>query len=154
VAAANEYGVTAATLQVFIADLTISASSSPSSSQVAEIISIEAEGLRGMASRQGIATDGLTSSAPAYGVLRQILCYRCVSVLLRARNRGEGAESYAKQAAFDWQRLTEDPQSVSTGATANLVESVAEWATRTGTTPGRDTFDRSSAGRIVTGGSL
>jgi hypothetical protein len=153
-AAANTYGVTASDLQSRCADLSISAASSPSSSQVAEVIQDEAESIRGMASFRGITTDGMTSSDPAYSIFKGILVYRSVAVVLRARGRGELADSWSKQADFDWRRLIEMPQSVDANATADLVETVEQWSDRTGNADGQDTWNLTTAGKIVSGGSL
>jgi len=152
--AANTFGVVASTLQGRVSDLSISAASSPSSSDVVDIISDEAESLRGLSSHRGITTDGMTSTDPAYYVFKGILVYRCVAVVLRARGRGELADSWNKQADFDWRRLENMPQSVDANATADLVESVEEWSDRTGNVDGQDTWRRTGAGRIVYGGSL
>ena len=153
-AAANTYGVTASTLQGRVADLTISAASSPSSTDVTDIIADEAEGLRGMATTRGITTDGMTSADPAYAIFKGILVYRCVAVVLRARGRGELADSWNKQADFDWKRLVESPQTVDANATADLVETVDQWSDRTGNADGQDTWTKTGAGRIFKGGSL
>ncbi len=152
--AANTYGVTASTLQGRVSDLTISAASSPSSSDVTYIIADEAETLRGMSSSRGITTDGMTSADPAYSILKGILVYRAVGVVLRARGRGELADSWSKQAEFDWRRLIDMPQTVDANATADLVETVEQWSTRTGYANGNDTFAITGAGRIINGGSL
>ena len=74
-AAANTFGVTAATLAGRVADLTISAASSPSTSDVTDIIQDEADSIRGMAKTRGISTDGMTSSDDAYGVFKGCLLY-------------------------------------------------------------------------------
>lgn len=153
-AAANTYGVTAPTLQGRVQDLTITSSSSPSSADVTDIIADEAESLRGMTATRGISTDGMTSSDPAYSILKGVLVYRCVGVVLRARGRGELADSWSKQAEFDWRRLIDMPQTVDATATADLVENVDQWSTRTGETNGGDTWAKTGAGRIVGGGSL
>tara|TARA_R100000951_G_scaffold103098_1_gene95543 strand:- start:787 stop:1251 length:465 start_codon:yes stop_codon:yes gene_type:complete len=152
--AANTYGVTASTLQGRVADLTVTASSSPSSSDVTDIIADEAESLRGMATTRGIFTDGMTSADPAYSIFKGILIYRCVGVVLRARGRGELADSWSKQADFDWRRLIDSPQTVDTTATADLVENVAQFTARTGNANGNDTWKNTGAGRIVNGGSI
>lgn len=134
--------------------MSITANSSPSSADVTDIIADEAESLRGMATTRGISTDGMTSADPAYSILKGILIYRCVGVVLRARGRGELADSWSKQADFDWRRLIESPQTVDTTATADLVENVAQFTTRTGDANGNDTWKSTGAGRIVNGGSL
>ncbi len=153
-AAANTYGVTATTLQGRVADLTISAASSPSSADVGDIISDEAETIRGMATTRGITTDGMTSADPAYAIFKGILVYRSVAVVLRARGRGELADSWSKQADFDWRRLMEQPQTVDATATSDLVETVEQWSDRTGNANGQDTWLKTGAGRIFKGGSL
>jgi len=134
--------------------MSITANSSPSSADVTDIIADEAESLRGMATTRGISTDGMTSADPAYSILKGILIYRCVGVVLRARGRGELADSWSKQADFDWRRLIESPQTVDTTATADLVENVSQFTTRTGDANGNDTWKNTGAGRIVNGGSL
>jgi len=134
--------------------LTVTASSSPSSTDVTDIIADEAESLRGMATTRGITTDGMTSANPAYSILKGILIYRCVGVVLRARGRGELADSWSKQAEFDWRRLIDSPQTVDANATATLVETVEQWSERTGNADGSDAWDKTGAGRIVGGGSL
>jgi hypothetical protein len=153
-AAANTFGVTAATLAGRVADLTISAASSPSTSDVTDIIQDEAESIRGMAKTRGISTDGMTSSDDAYGVFKGILVYRSVAAVMRARGRGEESEAWRRQADADWRRLTEEPQTVDAGASSDLVETVEQWHDRTGNADGQDTWDLTGAGRIVGGGSL
>ncbi len=153
-AAANTYTVTASTLAGRVADLTISAASSPSSTDVTDIIADEAESLRGMATTRGITTDGMTSADPAYSILKGILVYRCVAVVLRARGRGELADSWNKQADFDWKRLVDMPQTIDATASADLVETVGQWSDRTGEADGQDTWVATGAGRIFKGGSL
>ena len=153
-AAANTYAVTAGSLQSRVADLTISPASSPSATDVVSIIADEAESLRGLAATRGISTDGMTSSDPSYSILKGILIYRSVAVLLRARGRGELADSWAKQADFDWKRLSDAPQTVDENATADLVETVGQWSDRTGNADGQDAWDLTTSGRIVGGGSM
>ena len=118
------------------------------------IIADEAETLRGMASSRGISSDGMTSADAAYSILKGILIYRAVAVVLRARGRGELADSWSKQADFDWRRLIDMPQTVDGGATADLVENVDQWSTRTGSDNGGDTWLKTGAGGIVNGGAL
>ena len=153
-AAANTFTVTAGSLQSRVADLTISPASSPSATDVVSIIADEAESLRGLAATRGISTDGMTSSDPSYSILKGILIYRSVAVLLRARGRGELADSWAKQADFDWKRLSDAPQTVDENATADLVETVGQWSDRTGNADGQDAWDLTTSGRIVGGGSM
>ena len=153
-AAANTFGVTASTLSGRVADLTISAASSPSTTDVTDIIADEAESIRGMATTRGITTDGMTSADPAYGVFKGILIYRAVAALMRARGRGEESEAWRRQADADWKRLADNPQTVDSNATADLVETVDQWHDRTGNANGQDTWDLTGAGRIVGGGSL
>ena len=153
-AAANTFSVVASTLAGRVADLTISSASSPSSTDVTDIIADEAESIRGMASNRGISTDGMTSADPSYAIFKGILVYRAVAVVLRARGRGELADGWNKQADFDWKRLRDEPQTVDADATATLVETVGQWSTRTGNADGSDTWDKTGAGKIVNGGSL
>lgn len=151
-AAANAFGVTVATLQVYVSDLTINASSSPSTTQVTAIIASEAEALRGQTADKGIETDGMTSADPAYGVLAWILTYLGVAAVMRARLRGEDAAGFAREAAFALKRLRAEPQSVDENAIATRAESTQQWRDRTG--QGSNAFARSTAGKIRDGGSL
>jgi hypothetical protein len=73
---------------------------------------------------------------------------------MRARGRGEEADTWRRQADADWKRLSEDPQTVDSAATVDLVENVEQWSDRTGNADGQDTWDLTAAGRIVGGGSL
>jgi len=154
VAAANTFGVTASVLAGRVADLTISSASSPSTSDVTDIITEEAESMRGMVDARMPSTDGMTSDNNAYGVYRGILVYRAVAAVMRARGRGEEADTWRRQADADWKRLSEDPQTVDSAATVDLVENVEQWSDRTGNADGQDTWDLTAAGRIVGGGSL
>lgn len=153
-AAANVYGVTSATLQAFVSDLTINSSTSPSTTDVTAMILAEASAIRGLCSYAGITTDGMTSDDDAYPILNLVLTNKACAALLRARNRGIDAEGYAKEAAMLLDRLIKRPQQVSSNAENMSVETVSDWITRTGNTAGQDTWDKTPAGRIVGGGSL
>tara|TARA_R110000796_G_scaffold96935_2_gene203630 strand:+ start:947 stop:1411 length:465 start_codon:yes stop_codon:yes gene_type:complete len=153
-AAANTFGVTPTVLAGRVADLTISAASSPSTTDVTDIIADEAESIRGMATTRGISTDGMLSTADAYGIFKGILIYRAVAALMRARGRGDESEAWRRQANDDWKRLEERPQTVDGSASSDLVETVEQWADRTGNANGQDTWDLTGSGRIYNGGSL
>ena len=153
-AAANTFGVTASVLAGRVADLTISSASSPSTSDVTDIITEEAESMRGMTDARMPSTEGMTSSNNAYGVYRGILVYRCVAAVMRARGRGEEADTWRRQADADWRRLQDNPQTVDATAAVDLVENVEQWSDRTGNANGQDAWDLTGAGRIVVGGSL
>jgi len=155
--AANEYGVDETTLQAFVADLTISASSSPNSTQVATIIQTEAASLRGYYDKafgDGEA-DALEATDSAYDVLAGILLYRAVAAILRARNRGIDAEGYAKEAGIALTRLIKAPQSIKQGAgSSTSAEGSKAWRDRTGNGATTGTWAASVAGKIASGGSL
>jgi hypothetical protein len=151
VAAANTYGVTAATLQAYVADLTFTAGSSPSSAGIVTVIEMEADSLRGLADDRGIVTDGLTSASNSYGVLKLILTLFVLSRVMSGRDR-DRSEYYAKEAAFNFRRLMEAPQSVDTTAQATAVESIEDYRDRMGL--GTSAEQLTVAGRIIAGGSL
>jgi len=149
---ANTYGVTASTLQAYVSDLEISPASSPSTTQVGEIIQAEANSLRGHCAARGIQTDGMVSTDPTYGVLANILTYRAVAIVLRARNRGIDAEGIQREAAFELKRLMDAPQTVDEDNTSTLAESTRQYRERVGSRV--KGASRTAAGRIISGGSI
>jgi hypothetical protein len=88
--AIQEYGLTAADIRAQIHNLKITTTTSPTTSQVEDNITLVAAQVQNEALAVGISAAGLSDGDADYAVLKKAVIYKVVGELLIARNRGDG----------------------------------------------------------------
>lgn len=86
----QEYGLTTADIRGQVHNLKITTTTSPTTSQVEENITLVSAQVQNEAAAVGINTEGLSDGEADYAVLKKAVIYKVCGELLIARNRGDG----------------------------------------------------------------
>lgn len=86
----QEYTLTASDIRAQVHNLKITTTTSPSTSQVEDNITLVAAQVQNEALAVGISPNGLSDGDADYAVLKKAVIYKVCGELLIARNRGDG----------------------------------------------------------------
>jgi len=86
----QEYGLTTADIRGQVHNLKITTTTSPTTSQVEENITLVSAQVQNEAAAVGINAEGLSDGEADYAVLKKAVIYKVCGELLIARNRGDG----------------------------------------------------------------
>lgn len=86
----QEYALTASDIKAQVHNLKITTTTSPTTSQVEDNITLVAAQVQNEALAVGISPNGLTLGDADYAILKKAVIYKVCGELLIARNRGDG----------------------------------------------------------------